>query len=66
MNLRVLNESEGVVGEIVSEGTNVTLGYWRAPQESKGIFLNGALNMSDLARIDKNGCIHIVDRGRIS
>ena len=54
----------GEVGEIVAEGANVTLGYWRAPQESEGTFRNGALYTGDLARVDEEGFIYIVDRAK--
>jgi acyl-CoA synthetase (AMP-forming)/AMP-acid ligase II len=67
VKLRVLNEKgrevrPGEVGEIVAEGANVTLGYWKAPQESEGIFRDGALYTGDLARVDEDGFIYIVDR----
>ena len=69
VKLRVLNEEgrevrPGEVGEIVAEGANVTLGYWRAPQESEAVFQNGALYTGDLARIDEDRCIFIVDRAK--
>ena len=69
VTLRVVNEegrevSPGEVGEIVAEGANITLGYWRAPQESKEMFRNGALYTGDLARVDEEGFIYIVDRAK--
>jgi long-chain acyl-CoA synthetase len=67
VTLRVLDEmgrdvEPGEVGEIVAEGGNVTGGYWQAPEESKTIFKNGRLYTGDLARVDKDGFIYIVDR----
>ena len=69
VKLRVLNEKgrevgPGEIGEIVAEGANVTLGYWKAPQESEGIFRDGALYTGDLARVDEDGFIYIVDRAK--
>jgi acyl-CoA synthetase (AMP-forming)/AMP-acid ligase II len=69
MKLRVLNEEgrevrHGEVGEIVAEGASVTLGYWQAPQESEGIFRDGTLYTGDLARVDEDGFIYIVDRAK--
>ena len=42
----------------------MTLGYWRAPQESEGISRDGALYTGDLARVDEDGFIYIVDRAK--
>lgn len=69
VRLRVLNEegrevSQEEVGEIVAEGANVALGYWQAPQESEEIFRDGALYTGDLARVDEDGFIYIVDRAK--
>jgi long-chain acyl-CoA synthetase len=69
VTLRVLDEmgrdvEPGEVGEIVAEGGNVTRGYWRAPEESKTIFRNGRLYTGDLARVDNDGFIYIVDRAK--
>lgn len=63
--LRVVNESgaevaPGEVGEIVAEGDNVTLGYWRVGAYSK--FRNGKLYTGDLGRFDEDGFLYIVDR----
>lgn len=67
--LRVLDDEgrevlPGGVGEIVAEGANITLGYWQAQQESERIFRNGALYTGDLARVDEEGFIYIVDRAK--
>jgi acyl-CoA synthetase (AMP-forming)/AMP-acid ligase II len=69
VKLRVLNEEgrevrPGEVGEIVAEGANVTRGYWKAPQESEGIFRDGTLYTGDLARVDEDGFIYVVDRAK--
>lgn len=67
--LLVLNESgeevkPGEVGEIVAEGDNVTLGYWRAPQETAHCFRNGKLYTGDMATVDEDGFIYVVDRAK--
>jgi len=69
VKLRVLNESgekvrPGEVGEIVAEGKNVTRGYWRAPQESAASFRDGKLYTGDLATVDEEGFIYVVDRAK--
>jgi acyl-coenzyme A synthetase/AMP-(fatty) acid ligase len=69
VKLRVLTESgEEVkprdVGEIVAEGENVTLGYWNAPQETATSFRNGKLYTGDMATVDEDGFIYVVDRAK--
>lgn len=50
------------VGEIVIRGPNVTKGYWGRPKETAEAFADGWLHSGDLARIDRNGFIYVVDR----
>jgi long-chain acyl-CoA synthetase len=69
VKLSVLNEAgeevrPGEVGEIVAEGGNVTLGYWRAPLESAVSFRGGKLYTGDLARVDEDDFIYIVGRSK--
>ena len=52
------------MGEIVAEGENITQGYWRAKEESAAIFRNGQLYTGDLATVDEDGYIFIVDRAK--
>ncbi len=52
------------VGEIVAFGPNVTLGYWHDPEETARYFRSGGLYTGDLARVDSDGFIFIVDRER--
>lgn len=53
----------GEVGEIVATGPNITLGYWQNPEATKRNFSQG-LHTGDLAKVDKDGFIIIVDRAR--
>ncbi|MFN0165668.1 MAG: AMP-binding protein [Bryobacteraceae bacterium] len=69
VKLRVLDESgrdvyPGEVGEIVATGENVTMGYWSAPEESASSFRSGNLYTGDLATVDEDGFIYIVDRAK--
>jgi acyl-CoA synthetase (AMP-forming)/AMP-acid ligase II len=52
------------VGEIVASGDNITLGYWNDPAETARYFRAGKLHTGDLARVDAEGFIYIVDRER--
>ena len=51
-------------GEIVASGTNITQGYWNDPVETARHFRNGKLHTGDLARVDVDGFIFIVERDR--
>jgi len=69
VKLRVLNDAgeevgPGEIGEVVAEGENVAKGYWRAPEESAVSFRNGKLYTGDLATVDEDGFIYIVDRAK--
>lgn len=52
------------VGEIVASGPNITRGYWRGQEETARFFRNGKLHTGDLARVDRDGFLYIVDRAR--
>jgi len=54
----------GQTGEIVAEGDNVTLGYWHDAEETAHHFRNGKLHTGDLATVDEDGFIFIVDRAK--
>jgi long-chain acyl-CoA synthetase len=50
------------VGELLVRGPNVVQGYWNKPQETMEAFTDGWLHTGDLARIDPDGLLYIVDR----
>lgn len=54
----------GEIGEIVAEGENITLGYWRAPDETAATFRDGRLHTGDMATMDHDGFLYVVDRAR--
>jgi acyl-CoA synthetase (AMP-forming)/AMP-acid ligase II len=69
VELRVLREDgtevradDGEVGEIVVRGETVTHGYWRLPEETAQALQGGWLHTGDLATIDAEGSVNIVDR----
>ena len=49
-------------GELLVRGANVVQGYWNKPQETAETFVEGWLHTGDLARIDDDGLLYIVDR----
>jgi len=50
------------VGEIIVKGDIVTKGYWNRPGETADAIKNGWLYTGDLAVIDNEGYVNIVDR----
>lgn len=53
---------EKEVGEIIVRGDIVTNGYWKLPEETAKAIRNGWLYTGDMAVIDKEGYVTIVDR----
>jgi fatty-acyl-CoA synthase len=50
------------VGEIWVRGDTVTPGYWNRPVETEQAFTDGWLRTGDLAVVDSEGYVNIVDR----
>ena len=50
------------VGEIIVKGDIVTPGYWALPEETEKAFRDGWLYTGDLAVMDPEGYVNIVDR----
>ena len=51
-------------GELWIKGPNVVRGYWNRPRETELTFSRGWLHTGDVARIDDEGFVHIVDRAK--
>jgi acyl-CoA synthetase (AMP-forming)/AMP-acid ligase II len=49
-------------GELLVRGPNVVMGYWKKPEATAETFVDGWLHTGDLARIDGDGLLYIVDR----
>jgi long-chain acyl-CoA synthetase len=67
VELRVVDGSgkpvkPGLTGEIVARGDNISAGYMDAPEESAAKFPGGELRTGDLATVDEDGFIYVVDR----
>ena len=51
------------IGEIVVRSNNIMLGYWKLPEETENSFTgDGWFRTGDMATIDREGYISIVDR----
>src|SRR5262249_943565 len=59
---------QGMPGEIVARGANVIPAYWRQPQATRAVFVNGEtggwFRTGDIAWQDKDGFVYHVDRGK--
>jgi O-succinylbenzoate-CoA ligase len=49
-------------GELILNGKNVMDGYWNRPKETEQALKNGWLHTGDVATMDEEGFIYIVDR----
>ena len=52
----------GQVGELVTAGPQVVVGYWNKPEESATALPGGALRTGDVGYMDSDGWFYIVDR----
>jgi malonyl-CoA/methylmalonyl-CoA synthetase len=71
VSVRVVNPETGMllqdgeIGMIEVRGPNVFKGYWRMPEKTKAEFRgDGYFVTGDLGKIDENGYVHIVGRGK--
>jgi len=53
-----------VVGELWVKGPNVVRGYWNKPEATAKAFTKGWMHTGDVARIDDEGFVYIVDRAK--
>ncbi|MCB1647021.1 MAG: acyl--CoA ligase [Pseudomonadales bacterium] len=56
--------AKGEVGELWIKGPNVIKAYWNKPEATAATITDGWLHSGDLARIDEEGFVYIVDRAK--
>ena len=54
----------GEVGELWARGPMIVKGYWNRPDASAETFVDGWVRTGDLARLDAEGFVYIVDRAK--
>ncbi|NWH07204.1 MAG: acyl--CoA ligase [Alphaproteobacteria bacterium] len=54
----------GEVGELWYRGPIVVRGYWNKPEATAQTFVDGWVKTGDLARVDDEGFVYIVDRAK--
>ena len=67
LDLRIVDESgrelpAGERGELQVRGTSVIRGYWNRPEANAETFVDGWLRTGDVAYLDGEGFLYIVDR----
>ncbi|MGA1862170.1 fatty acid--CoA ligase [Deferribacter thermophilus] len=67
VEVKVVNDDEeelpvGEIGELIVKGPNVMKGYWNLPEATDQAIRNGWLFTGDMAKVDEDGFIYIVDR----
>jgi acyl-CoA synthetase (AMP-forming)/AMP-acid ligase II len=65
--LRVVDDQgedvpSGEVGEIVVKGPTMSNGFWDKPDETANLIRNGWLHTGDLAYMDEDGYVYVVER----
>ncbi len=53
-----------VVGEVLTRGPHVMLGYWKMPELTETTLRHGWMHTGDMAYMDDDGFIYIVDRNK--
>jgi long-chain acyl-CoA synthetase len=69
VDIRVVDEdgtdvAAGEIGELWIKGPNVVKGYWNKPEATAASFTDGWLHTGDVARVDDEGFVYIVDRAK--
>jgi len=71
VNLRVVDENgdevaadDHQIGEVVARSNVVLKGYWHQPEESDRVLAGGWFHTGDLATLNQEGSINIVDRAK--
>ncbi|CAM3751081.1 long-chain-fatty-acid--CoA ligase [Aeromicrobium ponti] len=52
----------GELGEVIIKGPQIMKGYWNMPEETANTLRDGWLYTGDIARMDEDGFLYIVDR----
>jgi long-chain acyl-CoA synthetase len=69
VSLRLVDEDgedalDGDTGEVLVKGPNVFLGYWNDPEATSKVLRDGWLHTGDVAIVDADGYLYLVDRSK--
>jgi fatty-acyl-CoA synthase len=59
---RDVNPDGGEVGEVITRGNVVMAGYWEQPEATDTVIVDGWFHTGDMALMDSEGYIEVVDR----
>src|SRR6202140_650806 len=62
VDVKLAPGADGDVGELLIRGPNVVKGYWNKPEATAETFVDGWLHTGDVARLDDEGFVQILDR----
>ena len=67
LDIRIVDESgrpvpAGARGELQIRGASIMRGYWNRPDANAETFVDGWMRTGDVARVDADGFLYIVDR----
>ena len=67
VEVRIVDDQErdvpaGEAGELLARGDNIFAGYWNNPVATREVIRDGRFHTGDMARMDQDGYITIVDR----
>ena len=54
----------GEIGEIIARGPNIMMGYWNMPEATAAAIVDGWMHTGDLATVDDENYIFIIDRAK--
>jgi len=62
VKIKIRNQDEKGVGEVIASGDNIMLGYYNNEQATREIIKDGWLHTGDLGYLDDDGYLYIVGR----